>query len=143
MRHIRLLCLVLVGTLALPACRKQEPDPARQSPTQPLQAAEPAEAEGGPAKPAVARWSPRTATSTQTAESLEGAIAKGDFEQVQSFIASGADVTRKSANGATPLHIALMQGHEDIAMLLITKSPKAPTCTHRWTTARRRCILRP
>jgi hypothetical protein len=36
-----------------------------------------------------------------------------------------------------------MQGHEDIAMLLITKSPKAPTCTHRWTTARRRCILRP
>jgi len=134
MRHIRLLCLVFAGILAALGCKKQEPEPARQTtaevntaPVQSPQTTEPtgpdeslrAESVPVPAPEPAQPIDP--AVRAEATDSLERAVAKGDFEQAQSFIAAGADVTRRAANGATPLHIALIQGHEDIAVLLITK----------------------
>ena len=55
------------------------------------------------------------------AVSLQRAVAAGDVDKIQSLIAAGADVNTTAKNGASLLHIALLQGHEATAALLISK----------------------
>ena len=50
---------------------------------------------------------------------LREAIEKGDIEAVQQHLVAGADVNAKDENGWTALHYAAVNGHKEIAELLI------------------------
>ncbi|WP_058936058.1 ankyrin repeat domain-containing protein [Roseateles depolymerans] len=49
---------------------------------------------------------------------LHGAAENGCLENVQLFLASGADVTIKTASGKTAADLARLQGHDAIVALL-------------------------
>jgi thiol-disulfide isomerase/thioredoxin len=55
---------------------------------------------------------------------LHMAAAKGQRDDVERLLASGADVNAKAKDGATPLHWAVYNGHKDITELLLAN--KAP-----------------
>jgi len=50
---------------------------------------------------------------------IPGAAAGGDTEAVKGFLAAGADVNVKDADGWTPLHRAALFGRKEAAELLI------------------------
>jgi ankyrin repeat protein len=47
------------------------------------------------------------------------AVCNGHGDAAKTLIAKGADVTARSGNGTTPLHLAAERGHSDVADLLI------------------------
>ncbi len=53
---------------------------------------------------------------------LREAIREGDIEAVKRHLAAGMDVNAKDDNGWNPLHLAVENGHKEIAELLISKS---------------------
>ncbi len=83
------LWLVLVGTLALGGGCKKEPEPSAN-------------------RPISSRPTP-----------LHRAAEEGDIEQVQSLLASGADVNARTTGDWTPLHFAVGKGHGEIVALLL------------------------
>ena len=54
-------------------------------------------------------------------ETLHGAVASGNFEEVKRLITEGVDVNVKNETNETPLHIAASRGSKDVAELLIAK----------------------
>ena len=48
-------------------------------------------------------------------------ITNANIEAVEQHIAAGADVNAKHMNGTTPLYVAALGGHKEIAELLIEK----------------------
>ena len=54
-------------------------------------------------------------------ETLHGAVASGDIDEVKRLISEGQDVNSRDNEGQTPLHLAANNGHMDVAELLITK----------------------
>ena len=48
-------------------------------------------------------------------------ITNANIEAVEQHIAAGADVNAKHMNGTTPLYVAALGGHKEIAELLIAK----------------------
>jgi len=57
----------------------------------------------------------------KSSKSLHEAAQDGDNHQIRLLIAQGADVNAKYGNGATPLHIAIMNSKFETANLLISK----------------------
>jgi ankyrin repeat protein len=53
--------------------------------------------------------------------SFNEAIKKDDFNTVKTLIAAGVDVNAKDELGETPLHVAAVRGHLEIASLLINE----------------------
>ena len=51
---------------------------------------------------------------------LRKACKKGDIEAVKQHLAAGADVNAGGVFGKTPLHLAALKDHKEIAELLIT-----------------------
>ena len=49
------------------------------------------------------------------------AVRKGDMRSVQALLAAGADVNEKRVDLATPLLVAIINGHEDLVDLLLDK----------------------
>ena len=133
MKHIRFLCMVVMLALVAFGCKKKESGPSQQTDVQkqvqPAKTTKPVEQ----AQPALADTENSTAETTTEPElietdedidpdlSMQRAAAAGDVDKIQSLIAAGADVNAKAKNGASLLHIALIQGHEDVAALLISK----------------------
>ena len=52
---------------------------------------------------------------------LRKACKKGDIEAVKQHLAAGADVNAGGVFGKTPLHLAALNDHKEIAELLIAK----------------------
>lgn len=143
-----LFFLVLVLMFVPPGCKKQESQDkpsqqivqeGNQAPEKPVVQAAPAK-QTVPAKPAVseqlasakapyeqpmATVSSKTLELKKSSESADSvqeftkAVAQNDIDGVQSLIKQGADVNANIKGGVTFLHIALLQGHEEIAALLI------------------------
>jgi len=55
------------------------------------------------------------------AESIHSVVALGDIETIKQRLEAGTDVNVKDPHGGTPLHRAAMNGHKEIAELLIAK----------------------
>ena len=53
------------------------------------------------------------------AESIHYAAGSGNIEAVKQHLAAGTDVNAKNQFGETPLHLAFLLGHKEIAKLLI------------------------
>jgi len=54
-----------------------------------------------------------------SAADLHEAVQSGDLDRVKEAIAGGADVNRRDALGATPLHDAAWSGNREIAAYLM------------------------
>jgi hypothetical protein len=68
------------------------------------------------------------------ADKFFAALANGDAAVAQMCLSYGADITAKDKYGFTPLQVARMRGHEDMAQLLLRKGadpnvPMPPTGT--------------
>jgi hypothetical protein len=147
MKHLELICLVLVLMFVVAGCKKKEPEPpeqagteAQKEPTKPPAPTEqtkpttsarrpPAEKRAAKTTAPVKSVEPKRVTETteltDADESLRKAVGKGDIGLVESFLAKGADVNAKARGDVTPLHIALITGHEEVAAVLIAKGADA------------------
>lgn len=57
-------------------------------------------------------------------EDLLAAARQGNLESVQALLKDGAEIESKTAYGQTPLYLAVMQGHTQVAALLLEKGAK-------------------
>jgi len=139
MKHIKILCLILVFMLAAFGCTKKVPEPEQQVVVekQPLPAKKPAQAKPietiEQTQPAPADTQNKTEEKTTAAESiqpnqdpeliksLKNAVVTGDIEKIQSLLDEGLDVNTKDNSGASLLHIAVLGGREATAAFLISK----------------------
>lgn len=70
----------------------------------------------------------RQETSTELTEQLVSASLDGDHEKMQSLLGQGADANGKVGPGLTALHVATLQGREDIVRCLLDNGadPETP-----------------
>jgi ankyrin repeat protein len=61
------------------------------------------------------------ATSTEGDNALHWIVRQGDLNAARALIVAGIDINKAGDLGYTPLHIACMNGHADIAQLLIAR----------------------
>jgi ankyrin repeat protein len=139
MKHTMLLCLVLTLALVTIGCKKEEPEPPQQAsveakvqttkPAEPVKATKPAkkpittsaETESEKAETTIAAEPTVLEEDIDPDVALQRAAAAGDIEKIKSLLATGVDVNKRAKNGASLLHITLLQGHEAAAALLISK----------------------
>jgi|GEM_PF-3269200 len=62
-----------------------------------------------------------SSSTTSPYKDIFEAVEKGDVVAVESFIASGISVNGRNAFGMTPLHMAIVKRHWNIATLLVNK----------------------
>lgn len=55
------------------------------------------------------------------AHELIDAVRRGNIDEVEILLATGADVNAKDNDGITPLHVASRGGHKDVTKLLLAK----------------------
>ena len=65
--------------------------------------------------------SPEPSTAKAPDISIYEAAREGNIEAVKQHIAAGTDVNAKGDGGVTPLHIAPLGSHKEVAELLIAK----------------------
>ena len=75
--------------------------------------------ESKPVEPVAEDAQPEPSTAKAPAISIHDAAAAGDIDAVKQHIAAGADVNENVLS--TPLHAAALNGHKEIAELLIAK----------------------
>jgi ankyrin repeat protein len=131
MKHIKVLCLILMLIFITFGCKKKESEPSQQTTKTPVTSKETKPAGQNQAAPAetqnkTTETKPVTASITGTGnpelnKALQDAVTAADIDKIRSIIDSGADVNAKANNGASLLHLALIGGHEAVAALLISK----------------------
>jgi ankyrin repeat protein len=55
---------------------------------------------------------------------LEIYTEEGDVDAVSRLVAEGADVNVKGTGDSTPLHVAALNGHAEVAAMLLTHGAK-------------------
>ena len=103
MKH---LLLTTIAAVVLVGCGSQ------QSSTTP---------EAQPAKPVAEATQPEPPTAKAPEISIHAAARDKNIEAVKQHLAAGTDVNVKDKYGYTPLHKAALNGHKEIAELLIDK----------------------
>jgi cytohesin len=63
----------------------------------------------------------KTRDELKAAESIVVAVELGDIEAVKQHLSEGTEVNAKGGTGRTPLHWAAIEGHKEIAELLIAE----------------------
>ena len=77
--------------------------------------------EAQPAKPVAEATQPEPPTAKAPETSIHAAARDENIEAVKQHLAAGTDVNVKDKYGDTPLHKAALNGHKEIAELLIDK----------------------
>jgi len=120
MKH---LLLTTIAAVVLVGCGESQQSAPQAEPVEPV-AEVPAQPsspppEAKPVEPVAEDAQPEPSTAKAPAISIHDAAAAGDIDAVKQHIAAGADVNENVLS--TPLHAAALNGHKEIAELLIAK----------------------
>jgi len=120
MKH---LLLTTIAAVVLVGCGESQQSVPQAEPVEPV-AEVPAQPsspppEAKPVEPVAEDAQPEPSTAKAPAISIHDAAAAGDIDAVKQHIAAGADVNENVLS--TPLHAAALNGHKEIAELLIAK----------------------
>jgi len=117
MKHLLLTTIAAVVLVGCGESQQSAPqaEPVAEVPAQP--SSPPPEAK--PVEPVAEDAQPEPSTAKAPAISIHDAAAAGDIDAVKQHIAAGADVNENVLS--TPLHAAALNGHKEIAELLIAK----------------------
>ena len=123
MRHMKHLLLTTIAAVVLVGCGESQQSAPQAEPVEPV-AEVPAQPsspppEAKPVEPVAEDAQPEPSTAKAPAISIHDAAAAGDIDAVKQHIAAGADVNENVLS--TPLHAAALNGHKEIAELLIAK----------------------
>jgi len=120
---MKYLLLTTIAAVVLVGCGESQQSAPQAEPVEPV-AEVPAQPsspppEAKPVEPVAEDAQPEPSTAKAPAISIHDAAAAGDIDAVKQHIAAGADVNENVLS--TPLHAAALNGHKEIAELLIAK----------------------